>query len=155
MWLTYIEKCNKMWSFNGCLEEENTCVIGCAMKVLYLQFEGTFEHKDSFPWCCMFNLLQFHKTDLLQNKISVNNVWIYMSHDMTKPTKWLCAQRRHRSACASVQSDRSLCCVLRTQTFFKRTAKTLIRLFSRDVLLKSNQWWSERTYFCHLWQIWI
>ena len=41
-------------------------------------------------------------------------------------------QRRLRSAWASVQSDQSLCCALngqlRTQGFFKRTAKTLIRL---------------------------
>ena len=43
-----------------------------------------------------------------------------------------CAQRRLTSACASVQSDQSLRCVLnvqmRTQCFFMRTAKTLIRL---------------------------
>ena len=31
----------------------------------------------------------------------------HMSRDMTKPTKWLCAQRRLRSAWASVQSDQS------------------------------------------------
>ena len=30
-----------------------------------------------------------------------------MSHDMTKPAKWLCAQRRLRSAWASAQSDQS------------------------------------------------
>ena len=28
----------------------------------------------------------------------------HLSHLMTKPTKWLCAQRRLRSACASTQS---------------------------------------------------
>ena len=39
--------------------------------------------------------------------------WIrYMSHDMTKPTKWLCAQRRLRSVWASAQSDQSLHCAL-------------------------------------------
>ena len=32
------------------------------------------------------------------------------SRDMTKPTKWLCAHRRLKSACASAQSDRSLRC---------------------------------------------
>ena len=32
------------------------------------------------------------------------------SRDMTKPTKWLCTQRRLRSAWASAQSDQSLCC---------------------------------------------
>ena len=33
-----------------------------------------------------------------------------MSHDMTKPTKWVCAQRRLGSAWASTQSDQSLLC---------------------------------------------
>ena len=33
-----------------------------------------------------------------------------MSHDLTKPTKWLCAQRRLRSALVSAQSDQSLLC---------------------------------------------
>ena len=33
-----------------------------------------------------------------------------ISMDMTKPTKWLCAQRRLRSAWASAQSDQSLRC---------------------------------------------
>ena len=55
-----------------------------------------------------------------------------MSRLMTKPTKWLCAQRRLRSAWASAQCDQSLSCALngqlRTQAFFMRTAKTLIRL---------------------------
>ena len=32
----------------------------------------------------------------------------FMRHDMTKPIKWLCAQRRLRSAWASTQSDQSL-----------------------------------------------
>ena len=35
-----------------------------------------------------------------------------MSRDMTKPTKWLCTQRRLRSAWASAQSDQSLRCAL-------------------------------------------
>ena len=34
----------------------------------------------------------------------------YMSLLMTKPTKWLCAQRRLRSAWASALSDQSLLC---------------------------------------------
>ena len=51
---------------------------------------------------------------------------------MTKPTKWVCAQRRLRSAWAFAQSDQSRRCALnewlRTQAFFMRIAKTLIRL---------------------------
>ena len=40
------------------------------------------------------------------------DIWVrvYMSRDMTKPTKWLCAQQRLRSAWASAQSDQSLRC---------------------------------------------
>ena len=33
-----------------------------------------------------------------------------MSRVVTKPTKWMCAQRRLRSVWASAQSDQSLCC---------------------------------------------
>ena len=51
---------------------------------------------------------------------------------MIKPTKWVCAQRRLRSAWPSAQSDQSLRCALsgqlRTQGFFMQIAKTLIRL---------------------------
>ena len=47
---------------------------------------------------------------------------------MTKPTKWLCAQRRLRSAWASAQSDQSLRCSheksLCPQLPIERTAKT-------------------------------
>ena len=34
----------------------------------------------------------------------------YLSRDMTKPTKWVCPQRRLRSDWAFAQSDQSLCC---------------------------------------------
>ena len=34
-----------------------------------------------------------------------------LSRDMTKPTKWVCAQRRPRSALASAKSDQSLRCL--------------------------------------------
>ena len=38
---------------------------------------------------------------------------ICVSRDMTKPTKWVCAQRRLRSAWASAQSDQSLLSIWR------------------------------------------
>ena len=60
-----------------------------------------------------------------------------ISRDMTKPTMWLCAQRRLRSAWAFAQSDQSLRCalngLLKTQVFFMRTAKTLIRLGAQSL----------------------
>ena len=49
----------------------------------------------------------------------------------------MCAQRRHRSAWASAQSDQSLLCA-----FFIRTAKTLIRL-------GGCQGWSESSLGAH------
>ena len=52
----------------------------------------------------------------------------HLSRVMTKPTKWLCAQRRLRSAWASAQSDQRLRFAfnrwVRTQAFVMRTAKT-------------------------------
>ena len=44
------------------------------------------------------NFLREDSDDLYQ-------IWI---HSMTKPTKWMCAQRWLRSAWASAQSDQSL-----------------------------------------------
>ena len=55
-----------------------------------------------------------------------------LSHDMTKPTKWLCAQGRLRSAWAFPQYDQSLPCPheesLGPWLPIECTAKTLIRL---------------------------
>ena len=76
---------------------------------------------------------------------------------MTKPTRWLCAQWRLRSAWASAQSDQSLRCALseklRTQAFFKRTAKTdqtggmprLIWVFAGRTCTDSEDWsdWAD------------
>ena len=39
------------------------------------------------------------------------SVVFHMSHDMTKPTKWVCAQWLLRSAWASAQSDQGLLCL--------------------------------------------
>ena len=72
---------------------------------------------------------------------------------VTKPTIWLCPQRRLRSAWASAQSDQSLRCALcwrlRVQAIFMRTAKTLIRLggcpgWSESLLGAHSLCW-----FCH------
>ena len=67
----------------------------------------------------------------------INNIWATAWQNKQKD---LCTQQRLRSAWTSAQSDHSLCCALngwlRTQGFFKRTAKTLIRL-------GTCQGWSE------------
>ena len=74
-----------------------------------------------------------------------SSAWIQISHDMTKPRKWLCAQRRLWSAWASLCAQ----WILRTKGFFMPTAKTLIRL-------GGCQGWSEYSlgaqsfcWFCH------
>ena len=78
----------------------------------------------------------------------------YMSRDMTKPTKWVCAQRRLRSAWASAQSDQSLRCALngklRTQFFFMRTAKSLIRLGGCPGSSESSLGAQSFCWFCHV-----
>ena len=78
----------------------------------------------------------------------------YMSRVMTKPTKWLCAQRRLKWAWESAQSDQSLRCalngLLRTQTFFVRTAKTLIRLGGCPGWSESSLDAQPFCWFCHV-----
>ena len=77
-----------------------------------------------------------------------------MNRDMTKPTKWLCAQLRLRSAWASAQSDQSLRCAfngwLRTQAFFTRTAKTLIKLGACPGWPESSLGAQPLCWFCHV-----
>ena len=51
---------------------------------------------------------------------------LYLSRDMTKPTMWLCAQRRLRSAWASAQSDQSSLCaqwVVKDPSFLHANSK--------------------------------
>ena len=73
---------------------------------------------------------------------------------MTKPTKWLCAQRRLRSAWASAQSDQSLCCLheesLGPMLPIKCTAKTLIRLGRRPGWFDSSLSAHSLCWFCHV-----
>ena len=77
-------------------------------------------------WRCIFN--EYPQRVLWRNKqnypLIITKYPPYLFH-------FLCAQRRLRSAWASAQSDQSLCCPLieqlRSQGFFMRTAKTLIR----------------------------
>ena len=57
-------------------------------------------------WTASFS---FGKPDSSNLKI---NLELNLSRDMTKPTKWVCTQRRLRSAWASAQSDQSLHCAL-------------------------------------------
>ena len=48
--------------------------------------------------------------DLSVSILRISTVDDYMSHVTTKPTEWVCAQRRLRSAWASFQSDQSSLC---------------------------------------------
>ena len=49
---------------------------------------------------------------VLMNNLQHNCLYGEMSHDMKKPTKWVCAQRRLKSDWADAQSDQSLRCAL-------------------------------------------
>ena len=69
--------------------------------LLVLSWGGSNRCRGDFVWLRMHSITASGK-DLARQ--------ITMSHDMTKPTKWVCAQRRLRSAWASAQSDQSLLC---------------------------------------------
>ena len=78
----------------------------------------------------------------------------HMSRDMTKPTKWVCAKRRLRSAWASAQSDQSLRClhveILGPKLAIERTAKTLIRLGGDPGWSESSLGAQSLCWFCHV-----
>ena len=46
----------------------------------------------------------------MQNLLTISPVQSHLSHAMIKPTKWVCAQWRLRSARVSAQSDQSVLC---------------------------------------------
>ena len=70
---------------------------------------GILYYKSSANYFC-----HFHEQGLSSNLTAVvrHSLWSWgskeqghLSHDLTKPTKWVCAQQRIRSAWASAQSD--------------------------------------------------
>ena len=76
-----------------------------------------------------------------------------MSRDMTKPTKWLCAQRRLRSAWASAQSDQSSLCaqlVAKDPSFLHADSGDLIRLGGCSVWSESSLGAQSFCWFCHV-----
>ena len=72
---------------------------------------------------------------------------------VTKPTKWVCSQRRLRSAWASAQPDQSLRCPheesLDPELPNERTAKTLIRLGGCPGWSESSLGAQAHCWFCH------
>ena len=65
-------------------------------EIKYIFFQMTLLH-DIIPKCKVLDFRSYFRTN--------------MRRDMTKPTKWLCVQRRLRSAWASAQSDHSFRCL--------------------------------------------
>ena len=78
-------------------------------------------------WRCVFN--EYTQSVFWRNK---QNYPLIITKDPAYLFHFLCAHRRLRSAWASAQSDQSRRCPLieplRSQGFFMRTAKTLIRI---------------------------
>ena len=91
-----------------------TCYIQ-SFKILasFCSWAGGFEcylvenlRRHVFAWCgsiLIFTSLSVHQVGTHPNKV---RYW-EMSHDMTKLTKWVCTQRRLRSAWTSAQFDQS------------------------------------------------
>ena len=61
----------------------------------------------------------------------LSKVCLYLSRLMTKPTMWLCAQQRLRSAWASAQSDQSLRCPCPGWSESSLGAHTILLVLSR------------------------
>ena len=74
-----------------------------------------------------------------------------MSYDTTKPTKWMCAQRRLRSAWASTQSDQSSLCAqwVAKDPRFLHADSGLIRLGGCPCWSASSLDAQSFCWFCH------
>ena len=57
----------------------------------------------------MMDTVAFNAESDLYIVYPMASLLIQMSHVMTKPVFAVCEQQRHRSACASAQSDQRLC----------------------------------------------
>ena len=59
-------------------------------------------------WECVRPIQYWGKNSIGRTvTVEIHVLWNDLSRDMTKPTKWMCAQRRLRSAWPSAQSDQS------------------------------------------------
>ena len=106
----------------------------------------------SLIWIKYFPIYSIHVLINLP-EMKEKSSWCHLSHLMTKPTKWLCAQRRLRSALASAQSDQSLRCPheasLGPLLPIEPTAKTLIRLGGCPGWSESSLGAQSHSWFCH------
>ena len=110
--------------------------------------------------CFSFNYFTFPIPHILRNNVpnftlteASASCQKQLSRLMTKPTMWLCAKRRLRSAWASAQSEQSLR-YAHEDTFgpqlpIERTAKTLIRLDGCPGCSESSLGAQPLCLFCH------
>ena len=104
-------------------------IVGVLLSYMYVIEETWVSGGNHRPWISDQYSATYSFREL--NPVSRSERWRFypcnLSHDMTKTTKWVYAQRRLRSVWASAQSDRSSLCaqsVDKAQAFFMRTAKT-------------------------------
>ena len=82
---------------------------------------------------CAFVVCICHKTGFLVTWLiykCAGKIEFNMSRDMTKPTKWVCTQRRLRSAWASAQADQSLHCRMKKPSVLSYPLSAQRRLWS-------------------------
>ena len=92
--------------------------LGAHAILLVLSWDGSYSTMELHCWMhasharlpMRIGNTDNHAAELRRKLVHVIKTLICMSRDMTKPTKWMCAQRRLRSAWASAQSDKSLHC---------------------------------------------
>ena len=89
-------------------------------------------------YCYKLDVIQSNMTLYLQ--VHLNQ---HLSHLMTKPTKWLCAQRRLRSAWASAHSDQSSLCakwVAKDPSFLHADSESSESLLGTHIILLVLSW---------------
>ena len=104
-------------------------------------------------WGCLDKMNDTEQPQGIENA-STGKDQEQMSRDMTNPTKWLCVQRRLRSAWASAQFDQRLRCLheeaLGPPLPSERTAKTLIRLGGCPDWSEPSLDANSFDWFCHV-----
>ena len=118
-----------------------TPFIVSQMVYQFLPFINSADKINVIVWYSVVGLCILYSLSLLPQTMFCLSLLLFRSHRLgkrelsrlvTKPTKWMCAQRSLRSAWASVQSDQSLRCPheesLDPKLPTECTAKALIRL---------------------------
>ena len=93
-------------TIKGCVFNYRYCCTQVHTAPTILKIMNLRDTKDRW----MITKYCFYQSGRYSNIFGYSPKERYMSHDITKPTKWVCVHQRLRSAWASAQSDQSSLC---------------------------------------------